>query len=330
MQSRALVLAACFGLAFWTSREAAADAQDAGSDPRAPNREEARVLAEEGQRLLMAGKPAEALVKLEAADARFHAPTITVLIARALAALGRKDEAYEAYTRAIDERLAPDARKEWVEAQGVAAMERSEIAKSLGFVSLTSRGEAPARVTIDGRPVDPRGRIAVLPGAHTVTWTSTEGTTHSTPFSVAVGREAAVELAAPKSSSAAGSMPRSGSKVEAPEEPSQSLLISGITLLGLGAAGIGAGIGLGVYAMNERDALDASCRGDRCLAAVADEIEHGRAVSHGSTAAFAIGGAALAAGGILLGVHVARSSSDPSVAVVASPDGAAALGRFSW
>jgi hypothetical protein len=184
-------------------------------------------------------------------------------------------------------------------------------------------------VTIDGRPVDPRGRIAVLPGAHTVTWTSSNGTTHSTPFSVAVGREAAVDLATPKSSTAAGSTPGSESRPEAPE-PSQSLLISGVTLLGLGAAGIGAGIGLGVYAMNERDALDASCRGDRCLASVEDEIEHGRAMSHGSTAAFAIGGAALAAGGILLGIHVARSSSDPSVAVVASPDGAAAVGRFSW
>jgi hypothetical protein len=306
-------------------------AQSPGNTAAQANRDTARALAEEGQRLLMAGKAAEALVKLEAADAAFHAPTITVLTARALAALGREDEAYAAYTRAVDERLAPDARQEWIEAQGVAAKERSEIAKRLGFIKLEGKGALPPSIRVDQKPVAVRDRIAVLPGKHTITWKTSSGEVRSSPVDVPIGQEVVVEISAdvsPTGTPNGGAPKNTGSSAE--EEPSSALLYSGIAMLAVGAAGIGAGIGLGVYAMSERDSLEASCQGNRCLASAADTIERGRAISHGSTASFAIGGAALLAGGILLGVHAGQSMSAPKVGVAGSPEGARLFGRFTW
>ena len=139
-------------------------------------RQQARALAEEGQKLLSAGDAKGALAKLEAADATFHAPTITVLIARALRALDRKEESYLAYTRAIDEALAPNARPEWIEAQGVAAKERSELAKSLGLIKLVVVDAPPTSLTLDGRvvPLPMPSRIPVKPGAHTIAWAAGE------------------------------------------------------------------------------------------------------------------------------------------------------------
>lgn len=309
----------------------AALAQSSGDLSMQANRDTARALAEAGQQLLMAGKPAEALVKLEAADDLFRAPTITVLIARALAALGRKDEAYAEYTRAIDQRLAPDGRQEWIDAQGVAAKERSEVAKSLGFVKLYVHGTAPSSVTIDQKPAPLRERIALIPGAHTVVWKGASGETRSTAIEIAIGQEVVLDVS-PGAASARqlerGAGP--GAQPSGPGEPSSALLYSGISMLAIGAAGIGAGIGLGVYAMNERDAVEASCQDNRCLASAADTIERGRAVSHGSTASFAIGGAALLTGSILAGIHAGQNMSAPKVGVVAGADGARFVGRFTW
>ncbi|NUP07195.1 MAG: hypothetical protein HOW73_14160 [Polyangiaceae bacterium] len=114
------------------------------AQPGSP-KDSARVMAERGQSLLQAGKPAEALVELRRAEATFHAPTIVFLIARANVEIGAVDQAYADYTRVIEEKLPAGAPPEWREAQRLAWEERAALAPKVRASTIARAGSTEDR-----------------------------------------------------------------------------------------------------------------------------------------------------------------------------------------
>jgi hypothetical protein len=76
---------------------------------------------------------------------------------------------------------------------------------------------------------------------------------------------------------------------------------------GLGAAGLGVGIGFGLAAMSAKNDLDGSCKDNLCPPDEQDRLDSAKLKGTISTIGFAVGGAGVALGTILI---LASSSSD--------------------
>lgn len=120
--------------------------------------------------------------------------------------------------------------------------------------------------------------------------------------------------------------------VEPPDEGVSGQLIGGIVLTVLGVGGVAVGIGFGVAAMGKNDDSLALCP-DTPSACTADGValrDDAFTFAHVSTVGFAVGGASLLTGVILIATSFARGASteDAAVRLVPLPDGVGIGGRF--
>lgn len=129
--------------------------------------EEARALMQEGNARLHAGKPAEALEKLERSLALVYSPNTELLYARALRDLGRRVDAARAFEHAeLEARkrsLAGDVKYGMTEAS--AHEEGAKVRASLGTLRIhVSIAANRTTLTVDGAPIplEPDGFAAVL------------------------------------------------------------------------------------------------------------------------------------------------------------------------
>jgi hypothetical protein len=76
--------------------------------------------------------------------------------------------------------------------------------------------------------------------------------------------------------------------------------VPAIVGFGIGAAGIALGSATGVIAMNQTSAIRARCGGDSCPASEADAVSAAKGMATASTVGFALAGAGVATGVILL------------------------------
>lgn len=133
-------------------------------------RSDAKALAVRGDAEFYAGRCAEAIPLWRAAEAKFHAPTIQIRIARCQALLGQVVAAASLYESIAAERLAADAPAAFVAARAEAKRElpavRGRIATLRVLVKLAVDREPP-EIEIDGArmpagatsfPVDPGDR----------------------------------------------------------------------------------------------------------------------------------------------------------------------------
>jgi hypothetical protein len=172
----------------------------------------ARKLATEGIELHGQGKYAEALDKLQRAEALYDAPVHLVYIARAQAKLGQVVEASETYRRLIRVELAPNAPGAFREAVDAGKREISEVEAQIGSlrVDISPANVPDLKLTIDGqdvsaavigveRPANPGRHVvqAAAPGYH-----SAEATAE-----VAAGGKQTVQLELTKDPAAVASGP---------------------------------------------------------------------------------------------------------------------------
>lgn len=162
---------------------------------------------------------------------------------------------------------------------------------------------AGIEVRLDGELIDKASvgvAVPVDPGDHELSVSATGHTTWSETFTAEVG-PAEQERIVPALVVAAVSAP-----VEPePETPRaaegfSSQQIAGIVVGGAGVIGVGIGAALGVVAKGQYDEAEASCTGSTCPQAALDQHDEARTSALGSTLAFAIGGAAMATGIVLL------------------------------
>jgi hypothetical protein len=135
----AVVLAVSAPLA-WARPAAAQSAEDA--------REEARKLADKGYEHYEAGNYPKAIQYFRDAEARFHAPTLLLMLGKAHYKNGGLVEARAAFRRIADEQLPADAPKEFVDAQAEARKGIEEINPRVAMLKIVLKGMAPENVRI--------------------------------------------------------------------------------------------------------------------------------------------------------------------------------------
>lgn len=234
----------------------------------AADRDAARNLAGKGYEALEAGQHQRALELFQQAEARFHAPTHWLYIARAQIKLGRLVEARASLDRVVTEKLAPDAPAPFKEAQANARAELRDLDALIPSLTVVIDGEAPpgTRIIIDGEPLktEDLGKPSHRnPGSHVVA--------AEPPGKPAIERT--IEL-------------RAGSgetRVALPFPKRSPYIVPAAISFSLGGVGIGVGITTAILAMNAKDPTRGQLR-------------------IGEITGFAVGGAALITGIVLVAI----------------------------
>lgn len=243
----------------------------------------AEALFREGKRLMDAGQHEEACPKFAASMAA--EPSVGAMLNLALCheQTGRIALAWAEYKKAaaMAAQAGQDKRRK-------GALEHADrLAPRLPRITLEVREKAPGLIVErDGERVAAAtfgSALPVDPGPHHYHARSPGKRSWSTDIVIDEAEEKTIVIPALQQESEGSMGP---------------VRLAGLVVLGVGAAVLGVGIGLGVKALSDTDALDETCPNRECpgAAAQADDI---RPLAHGSTAAIVVGAAAIAAGIIM-------------------------------
>jgi hypothetical protein len=271
------------------SASAAADAQGL-----------ARAKAQEGLKLYGADRWSEALASFREADTLFHAPSVTLYVARCQRKLGKLLDARTTYVRILAEDLPPGAPPAFVSAHADAGKELEIVRERLPTlqVAITGVPAAEARVTVNGAPfADEKKELD--PGSYTVEARAGAGAPILRTVTLAEGSHETLTLDL-----------RAGAAAPAMTERSSGWFVPGAVTLGVGAVGLAVGAVTGVLALGKVSDLKAACPDHACPSSLKGEASTGTALGNVSTTAFVVGGAAAAAGVVLLLVQ--RPSGRPT------------------
>jgi hypothetical protein len=293
-----------------TLAAASAFAQSSAEEDKA----QARELAKAGFAALDAQDWARAEDAFRRADAIYHAPTLTVALARAQVHLGKLVEAWESYHRVVVEGALPGANEAMLEAVENAKKEIGPVEQRRATVTLDVSGAAHPTLTLDGVPIDafvsgvPR---PVNPGTHSVHAAADGSGPLDTSFTVAEGGTAsvAVHLVA---LSARG--PDEDAMPPAPSGPRSHALA--FVAFGVGGAGLLTGAITGALASGKHGSLkDSPCSSGRCPDPTTfnSDLSSYHTLATVSTIGFVVGGVGAAAGGLLL--FLAPRAREPRSAV---------------
>ncbi len=308
---RARVLAASVTLAVLALSSRPSEAQPAPRQPDAsPAQDRARGLANEGMDLFERGDAAAALERFREADRTFHAPTLTLMVARCQVKLGALADAAATYEALSAETLPPGAPGEFADAVASARVELAAIAPRVPRVQVTREpgdGAVGWVLRVDGREivVPPTGlQTRVNPGTHDVALVV--GGSVVVARRVVLGEGALEQVSPPP----------------APPPPKRErgvgLLAGSLASFSIGAAGLAMGIGAGVVALGKQSDLEDQCPSRACDPA--DEELRDAAVLNGSlsTVGFVIAGVGAGLGLTLLIVDLQEEA---PATVTVSPTG---------
>ncbi|MEM1030608.1 MAG: hypothetical protein AAGN82_09670 [Myxococcota bacterium] len=310
-----------------TSRAATAAPEHGDS---AAVRAAARLLAEEGDAALYQGRHDEALRLFRMAEELFHAPTLVLAMAQAEVRLGRWAAARGHYRAVIDEDLGADVNPAFRAAQQTAASELAALEPRIPTLVLELRGASPrAEVRLDGRPrpLEAFTRPVFLDeGPHEVV--VIDGATVVAKKLALAERERRVltiDLGSRRGRGARGGV---ADEVSTGGAPSIGWWW-GASALALGGAGLVAGTVTGVLALEDADAVKASCdQGRDCDPMLRGREDDARAFAAAATASFIVGGTLVAAGTTLLVLDAKLPGAPSSVGLRVGPTGASLHGRF--
>jgi hypothetical protein len=284
----------------------AAAALAADDDPR----ETARELATSGIELYHQDRPEEAFARLERAEALFPAVTHRVYLARALVGMRRLVEAKARYEAIVAEPR-PSEPPALLEAYAAAAAELEALEERLPRVRFLIAGEASA-IHLDGRRLEPselEGTIFVDPGEHRVL---VEGATEiEERFTVVEGETREIAIAPPAIT---------------PAEPPGGSLVPAFVAFGLGGAALVVGAVTGGISLAKVADIEERCVGRHCRPEDEDEALLASRLGTTSTITFAIGGAAVAAGIVL--VILQPGADRAAITPLVGPGFAGLQGRF--
>ncbi|HEX2871815.1 MAG TPA: hypothetical protein VHP33_11175 [Polyangiaceae bacterium] len=311
--SAGFALAVCLGGAPGIAQEA-----DAGT------RMAARELAVAGAEAFDKQDFATALDRFKRAESLYKVPSISVMVARCYASVGRVVEAVDKYEETLRAPLDAAAPEAFQRAVAEAAVEVEVARARVARIEIHLPAEAPesAVVLLDDKPV-PRALIGVPtpvnPGAHRLSASAPGRAPFSSDFSLEEGarRTLAVSL------DARAATPGHAAAAPAPSKRGVSPLAIGF-LTGGGLA-VAAGAVTGVSALNHRSKLEAGCK-PGCPSNLADELSDFRRDRALSYLGFGVGLAAAGVGTYFL-LHDSGSSGTEMGAVVL-PGGAALRGTF--
>lgn len=299
------------------------------AQPTPPSAETAVSLAAEAKASYDRGAWAEALELFARAEEKAHSPVIVLYMARCHRNLGRLVEARELYAKVASEALAPGAPEPFVTAKADAAEDLRALEPRIPHVTLSLVGiGGDAVVEIDGRALTEEqraGRLPLNPGAHAIRALRGGSEIARADVQLAEGADEVVELRAAAPGPIAPVVPPPESSGQA-DAASSGSLAPGLIVTGIGAVAIGAGIVTRVMAFQKVDDVKSRCVDGSCLAEDESEIDSAVTLQTVSTICLVAGGAAVAAGVVLL--VVAPGGDEPAVSVRVGPSGVMAEGAF--
>lgn len=284
----------------------------------------ARELAVSGAEAFDKQDFATALDRFKRAESLYKVPSISVMVARCYASLGRVVEAvdkYEETLRAPLDAAAPEAFQRAVaEATAEVEVARARVARI--EIHLPEGAPADAVVLLDGKQV-PSALLGVPtpvnPGAHRLSVKATGRAPFGSDFTLAEGarRMFAVTLDAPVAAPERDASPEPASKKRGVSPLAIGFLTGGGLALAAGAV-------TGISALNHRSKLEAACK-PGCPSSLADELSDFRRDRTLSYLGFGLGLAAAGVGTYFL-FHQGSSGSEMGALVL--PGGAAVRGTF--
>ena len=308
----------------------------AQDDKSAAETAAARSLAIDGLKLAQAGNCSEAIDKLERSEKLRHSPIVLGKLGECLVNLGKLVEGTEALRRMLREPLPPEPTPALQQAYERAQASLDSAKPRLAGLTINVKAPADAKVsvTVDGEPV-PSAVVGVElpadPGEHVIEATAPGYLKASTRARMAPGEKSSVALelerdpnapppgtepdgetatpaATPAPSARSDSHAREGMSFDSDAvPPERASNTPAYIAYGVGAVGLGLGIGFGLAAMSAKNDLD--CKNDLCPPEEEDRLDSAKLKGTLSTIGFAVGGA-----GIALGTILVISNSDSSEA----------------
>jgi len=315
---------------------AAASAQQ--EDVNATETAAARALAVDGVKLAQAGQCQEAVEKLDRAQKLRHSAIVLSHLGECQVTLGKWVEGSENLRKLLREPLPPEPTPALEQAYQRAAATLKDVKPKIPSVTIQVKVPKDAMVSLklDGSPI-PDTVIGVAlpadPGDHTVELEAPGYLKASTSFKLEVGEKEIVSLdlkrdplatAAPKTEAAPASSPErarvgadwSSADAAPPPPDSGASKILAYVSYGVGAVGLGVGIGFGRAAMQDETDLASRCPGKVCPREAEDDLNSAKTKGLVSTIGFGVGVAGVALGTVLL---VTSSSSSPSSSLGSVP-----------
>jgi hypothetical protein len=254
------------------------------------------------------------------------APTLSLREARALVKLGRLVEAAEAYVRTTRTSLESDSPKPFREAVQQAYDELGKLRPQIPQLKIVVKGktkdDGQLAVKMDGKRVSP-ALIGVAgpadPGTHKLTAKTESGASASGTITLKAGETKSVELdldhtnlkapgstattpTTPKDSNPKPVTPPPGGDMNGTSKRGSMQRTLGFVGLGVGAAGLGAGIVTGLMATSRYKSAEDECPAHRCVdgSQGAKDLDAFRSLRTVSTIGYVVGGVGIAAGVTLL------------------------------
>jgi hypothetical protein len=278
--------------------------------PGADVKAAARAAADRGQQLFDAGQYAEAIAAFQEADKIFHAPTFTVMIARAQDRLGRLLEARATYEQILAEQLAHYAPTAFFDAQAAARKELDALVPRIPTLQVFVTGvpTSTAQLTVDGASAPIGQPLPRNPGEHAFTASASGRVSVTQKLTLQEGAATQVTVAlAPLPPPAPEKPPASPSpppplKPEhgAPATPERGYLVPAIAAFGAAGVAVAVGTITGAMSTSRVSTLEDRCPDHTCYDDTADPYDSAHTLATVSTVSFAVGGVAVAAGVTLL------------------------------
>ncbi len=272
-----------------------------------------------------------ALDRFQRAEQLYKAPSISVMVARCLARVGRLVEAvdkYEATMRTPLDATAPEAFQRAV-ADAAAEVEATRARVARLELRLPADPPSGLEVTFDDKPVPPAllgVPRPVNPGPHRIAARAPGREPYSYDVTLAEGAVQAIEITLPSMQT------RAAHAAAAPQQPSDRAPakkhggVSPLTISLLAGGGVALAVGTvtGIVALNHKKDLDAACN-PGCPSNMASALDSFRLNRTLSYVSFGVGIAAAGTGAYLL-LHESRSGTQVGAQLL--PGGAALAGTF--
>ncbi len=312
----------------------------------AENRATARVLGQQGQAAFDAKDYKRSEDAFRRADGLFHAPTLSLGMARAQAAEGKFVEAWENYNRVILEGVTSSPA--FAKALGDAKAEIGAVEGRRSRLTIAVTGSESPRVSLDERSLKSEAlgiALFVDPGSHTVSATADgfnpetrsivvgEGKSETLsivlqPGAAAPASPSAVALAPPPPGEPAAASPGTGG-AETTGAPNR---VPSFVAFGVGGAGLITGAIAGIVAVGKHSDLQTACASNgSCGPTQQSSIDSYHSVALVSTVGFVVAGVGAAAGVVLwfaLPKAGAHASNAAWIAPYVTPESLGAVGQF--
>lgn len=315
---RALLFSAISCGALCSFSDATAQAKDTPAAPSPDAVEKAQNLFKKGAALHAVKRYTLALEQFRASYAAVASPNSRLYVARCLAELGTLDEAYLEFDGTAEEAGArADAEPRYAKTQQTALVERDDLTRKLGLVTVTVLHPESARsLEIAGKQV-PRERwgkpFPVKPGGAEIVLHPQRGDPSATTITLTAGEAKSLELdATPKSAPIAA-------ESTAPEVPAEAAPVSSpartylrpyaYAAAAVGVAGFVTFTVGGLMANSTYSDLSESCVGP-CPEGRKDDVSAGKTQQTIANIGLAVGAVGLAAGTTLLILSFSKGSGE--------------------